>query len=264
MKEISIAQIGQGFVGSALKQSFKKRGTETVVYDKFLKVGNISDTLEADFIFLCLPTPYVEDRGFDLGAIEESLEYLKTHSYEGLCVIKSTIEPGSCRQLAEKFSLNVAHNPEFLTERTAFQDFDSQSHIVLGRVQHSELFERLVLFYKELYPEAAVSICEVEESESMKLFANAFYAQKIMIFNEFYSLCEKMNMDFEKIKRLMLKNKWIAPHHITVPGPDGKMAYGGHCFPKDTEALSQLMKSKKSPSRVLAAAIEERNAIRKD
>ena len=61
---------------------------------------------------------------------------------------------------------------------------------------------------------------------------------------------------------MMLKNKWISPQHIQVPGTDGKLSYGGMCFPKDTNALYQLMLKKETPCEVLAGTILERNKMR--
>jgi len=257
-----ISQIGKGFVGRALHRSFKEKGIETIVYDKFQKIGNIKDVLDSGIVFLCLPTPYVDSSGFDLSAISESLEKLSELNYNGLCVIKSTVEPGVTKRFAEKYNLNIAHNPEFLTERTAFRDFHNQKHIVLGKTEDSSAFDSLVLLYKRLYPDALISICTSDESEAMKLFANSFYAQKVMIFNEFYLLCESNGLSFENIKALMLKNGWIAPHHVAVPGPDGRLAYGGACFPKDTNALNNMMKKSNSLNAVLNASILERNKIR--
>jgi UDP-glucose 6-dehydrogenase len=62
----------------------------------------------------------------------------------------------------------------------------------------------------------------------------------------------------------MLKNKWINPMHTQVPGTDGKLSYGGLCFPKDTNALFSYMKKNNIPSKVLGATIKERNEIRSD
>lgn len=260
---MKIAQIGNGFVGSALHKSFELNGVKTKIYDKFQKIGSIRCVLDSDILFLCLPTPFLKGKGFDLSAIEENLLLLKENGYEGLCVIKSTIEVGTTKMLAEKYNLNISHNPEFLTERTAFEDFHSQDHIVLGKSFNSELFNSLVLFYKELYPNARVSICSSDESEAMKIFRNCFYAQKVMIFNEFYFLSNILQIDYNKIRDLMLCD-WVGKMHTMVPGPDGGVGYSGHCFPKDTEALLLQMKKNKSPHEVLEAAVSERNKIRPD
>ena len=261
---MKIAQIGCGFVGSALNKSFKIHGISSTVYDKFKNIGRFEDVVGSEVIFLCLPTPYVDGLGFSLSSIEENLKKLSDAKYSGLCVIKSTVEPGVTAHLSDKYGLNIAHNPEFLTERTAFEDFHGQRHIVLGKVYDSEVFDSLILLYKRLYPEAMISVCTSDESEAMKLFANSFYAQKVMIFNELYLLCKEMNIDFERVKVLMLNNNWISPNHMTVPGPDGSMAYGGHCFPKDTNALNQLMKKFSTPNMVIDAVIKERNKMRDD
>ena len=261
---MKIAQIGNGFVGGALSRSFKEKGVESLIYDKFQEIGSIEVVLSSDVVFLCLPTPYIDNVGFDISAIEENLGALVSHCYGGLCVIKSTVEPGTTMSLVNKYDLNIAHNPEFLTERTAFEDFNNQKHIVLGKVSDSSQFDNLILLYKKLYPDAMISVCTSDESEAMKLFANCFYAQKVMIFNELYLLCQSSNLNFERIKTLMLRNNWIAPHHVGVPGPDGRLAYGGHCFPKDTNALNELMKKQGTPNAVLEAAILERNKTRDD
>ncbi|HIL27228.1 MAG TPA: UDP-glucose/GDP-mannose dehydrogenase family protein [Nitrospinaceae bacterium] len=257
------AQIGNGFVGSALHKSFDLNGVKTKIYDKFQKIGSIRSVLDSDILFLCLPTPFVKGGGFDLSAIEENLLLLKENAYRGLCVVKSTVEVGTTKMLAEKYGLNIAHNPEFLTERTAFEDFHNQDHIVLGKSSDSELFNSLVLFYKDLYPNARVSICSSDESEAVKIFRNCFYAQKVMIFNEFYFLCNKLGVDYNRVRDLMLCD-WLGEMHTMVPGPDGGIGYSGHCFPKDTEALLLQMKSNDSIHQVLEAAVSERNEIRPD
>ena len=52
--------------------------------------------------------------------------------------------------------------------------------------------------------------------------------------------------------------------HTQVPGTDGKLSYGGLCFPKDTNALVNHLANLELPNRVLNATVEERNLMRKD
>ena len=70
------------------------------------------------------------------------------------------------------------------------------------------------------------------------------------------------NVDYKKVVSMMLKNNWIHPNHTEVPGPDGLLSYGGMCFPKDTNALYQLMLKKGTPCEVLGGTISERNKMR--
>ena len=62
----------------------------------------------------------------------------------------------------------------------------------------------------------------------------------------------------------MLKNNWINPMHTKVPGTDGKLSYGGYCFPKDTNALCSYLENKQLPNSVLKSTIDERNFMRDD
>lgn len=265
-----IGQVGCGFVGSALKQSFEKRGVSTIAYDKYKEIGSPEDLLNCNFIFLCLPTPYVAGHGYDLGAILDTCKFLNKNNFTGTVIVKSTVEPGVTQKLANQFSnIDFIHNPEFLTARTAFEDFDNQQHIVLGYTLNKgdiclQNVEKLKEFYSLLYPGAKISICKSEESEAMKIFANNFYAMKVQIFNEFYFLCQRIGADFERVKELMIENGWINPMHTQVPGPDGLPSYGGACFPKDTNALYHFMKTLGTPYKVLEACIEERNEMREE
>lgn len=264
-----VGQIGHGFVGSALNQSFLIKGVHTRVYDKYKDMGTFDDILDSDILFLCLPTPYVAGYGFDLHAILSTCKKLEEKEYGGIVVIKSTVEPGITEKLNKKFkTLRFCHNPEFLSAKTAFEDFHNQKHIVIGHTvnnYNSKSDAQIVAeLYKTLYSDAEISICESTESEAMKLFANNFYAMKVQIFNEFYFLCQKMGADYENVKELMIKNNWINPMHTVVPGGDGQVSYGGFCFPKDTNALCHMMKSLGSPHQVLEACIKERNEIREE
>jgi UDPglucose 6-dehydrogenase len=257
-----ISQIGNGFVGSALNKSFLKNGLNINIYDKYQKIGSIDSIIKSDIIFFCLPTPYKHKYGYDLTAIEENLNLLSADSFKGTVVIKSTVLPGTCNILEKKYNIKIVHNPEFLTERTAFDDFHNQKHIVLGfnNIRH----QNIISLYQKYYPDAKISLCTSSESESMKIFCNTFYAVKVQIFNEFYLLCNNLNIDFNKTRDLMLENGWINPMHTTVPGPDGMLSYGGHCFPKDTSALLEQMKHLNIPSEVLSGCVSERNKMRKD
>jgi UDPglucose 6-dehydrogenase len=215
---------------------------------------------------MALPTPYHEGKGeYEKEAIVETLEALDKVGFSGLIVIKSTVEPQTVTNLSNQFgNLAICHNPEFLTERTALDDFNNQSHIVLGIGPNCTDDQVLTLenFYREIFPASTISVCTSTESESMKLFANSFYSVKIQFFNELYLLCQTIGCSFDQVTDLMIKNGWINQMHTKVPGPDGKLSYGGSCFPKDTNALLNFMKRNNTPSSVLESTILERNSMR--
>jgi nucleotide sugar dehydrogenase len=262
-----IGIIGLGFVGSSMYKSFKLKGINVLGYDKYKESDSFELCLSSDIIFLCLPTQFNEiTNEYDKSIIYNTCDSLQQYNYNGIVVIKSTIEPTTTNKLSEMYNLKFIHNPEFLTARTAFDDFHNQKHIVLGKSKNilDDDIEKIEKFYKTYYENAEISICTCLESESMKIFCNSFYAVKIQFFNELYLLCNKMNCEYNNVIELMLKNGWINKMHTNVPGPDGKLSYGGLCFPKDTNALLQFMKINNSECDVIEATINERNKMRND
>lgn len=264
---ISVGIIGVGFVGGAILQSFIEHKICVIPYDKYKNIGNFEDILDTDILFLCLPTLYnVDIAEYDKSAIFEVCGLLNKYQYQGIIINKSTVEPGVTQKLAEEYDLILLHNPEFLTARTAYHDFHNQTHIVIGSTSKSNKSHISIVenFYKLYYPSAEITIISSDESESVKLFCNCFYSVKIQFFNELYLLCQKKNIDFNKIKKTMLKNNWINPMHTEVPGNDKQLSYGGMCFPKDTNALLSFMKKNSSYCEVLDATVSERNKLRSD
>jgi nucleotide sugar dehydrogenase len=271
---MKISVIGLGFVGGSMLKSFeiKNNDNKYVIYgyDKYKNggVGKLEECLDSEIIFLALPTEYNHSLSeYDKRPMFSVLDELEKYNYCNSIVIKSTVEPTTTEKLQEKYkNMNFIHNPEFLTARTAFEDFHNQTHIVLGKSSKCDdkYMDVLYIFYHELYPNAEISKCASVESESMKIFCNSFYSVKIQFFNELYLLTRKIGGNYEKIVELMIKNNWINPMHTNVPGPDGKLSYGGLCFPKDTNALLQCMIKNNSEHKVLESCIEERNKMRDD
>jgi UDPglucose 6-dehydrogenase len=254
-----IGIIGIGYVGGAIVNCLETFGLEYRAYDKYKNIGGIEEILKCDFVFLCLPTP-LGVKGYDLSSLEESCEKLK--GYKGLVLVKSTVEPEVCEYLANKYDLRIIHNPEFLSANTANQDFLNQWHVVLGKTTLAGDITKVTDFYEKYFPHAEISVVKSGESEAMKLFCNTFYAVKVQMFTEFYTLCKSDNLDYNTVKSLMLRNGWINPMHTVVPGPDGRISYGGSCLPKDAKALLEYMKQKGSYYNVLEACVLERDEMR--
>lgn len=264
-----IGIIGVGFVGGAIMKSFSEKKIDLRVYDKYKTSveGDFAATLDSDLIFLCLPTLFSEDlKTYDLTPTHEVCQMLQDAEYNGLVIIKSTVISNTSDQLTKQYGLKIIHNPEFLTARTAYQDFQQQKHIVLGKtsiITEADM-DLINNFYNEYFPSAKITECSALESETMKIFVNSFYAMKVQIFNEFYLLCQKMDCSFTQVRKMMLANGWINPMHTDVPGPDGLLSYGGACFPKDTQALRSLFNHHDVMHGILDSCITERDYMRND
>ena len=167
-----IGIIGLGFVGGAMFKSFSEKGVSIVGYDKYKNggIGNLEGVLNCDIVFLCLPTLFNEElKEYNKGPINEVCLALEKNKYKGVVVVKSTIEPETINKLSKKYNLKLCHNPEFLTARTAYEDFHNQKHIVLGSGLNTTIedMDSVKKFYKMYYPEASISVCTSLVSESM-------------------------------------------------------------------------------------------------
>ena len=266
---MKIGIIGVGVVGTAILEGFKSMTTEHIIlgYDKYKNIGSFKNILESDILFICVPTTYSEEKKeYNKTELNNVLSSLKEVDYTGIILIKSTLEPTISEQLANKYNLKIIHNPEFLSATSHIKDFINQTHIVIGKTStiNKKDLDTVSNMYKSTFPHVKQSICTSDESECMKLFVNNFYSVKIQFCNELYQICQKINVNYDNVKNLMLQNNWINPMHMDVPGPDGQLSYGGMCYPKDTNALLSFMKNHNSEHQVLESCVNERNEMRTD
>jgi hypothetical protein len=162
---------GLGFVGTAIQYTLNHYNIDCITYDLYKNIGDIKTLLNTDILFLCLPTQYNDTlQKFDISEIEKTLKYFNDNSYNGIILIKSTLEPRTTNYLSDKFSyLSLIHNPEFLSAKTAQNDFLNQKHIILGLSHNfSKNIDIVVDFYKKYFCDN-ISIVDSTESESVKI-----------------------------------------------------------------------------------------------
>jgi len=267
----NIGIIGNGFVGNAVAKGFASFIDDIKIYDTNLKrrTHNILDTINSDFVFVCLPTPMVDAEGGEcnLSIIEDFFDMLEKDDLtenNPIFIIKSTVPIGTTRKLQEKHSwLNIIHNPEFLTAVNAEEDFINAERTVIGGncLDSLEIVEDL---YNKYFPNIPIHTMTSDESESVKYFANCFLATKVMFFNEMKVLTESLGVDFDKIGEAVTADSRIANSHWKVPGPDGDYGFGGTCFPKDTNALIDTMEKHGMTPLILKAVWEQNKNFRKN
>jgi len=61
---------------------------------------------------------------------------------------------------------------------------------------------------------------------------------------------------------MLRRDPRIGDSHMSVPGPDGKFGFGGHCFPKDTKALLWYSKNKNKKLNLLNLAVKNNKNLR--
>lgn len=271
-KKTNIGIIGIGVVGNAILQGLQHLGIRDIfTYDKYkdenTNIKEISEILHTNILFLCLPTEYSnEHNAFDKTALTDTLEYLNKEQYNGFILIKSTVEPQTIDIYTHKFKyIKMIHNPEYLRERCAVDDFLNQKKIVLGMPKDKTFNIDIVKnFYDKYFPQSKLIITSSLNSELQKISLNAFASVKIQFLTELYMLAEKLGTTYNEVKNLLLESDMINPCHTDVPGPDGKISFGGKCLCKDSNALVGTMAIHNVPNLVLLSAVVERNKLRND
>jgi len=239
-----IGVIGLGMVGGMVYRWFKSQKYDVIGYDKFKKNGgkNPDDLNKADIVFLCLPTPHSdsEDMGVSLASFEEIIEKLKKPK---MFVIKSTVPPGTTEILQEKFKGRYFfHNPEFLTEATAWKDFSRPTLQLIGYTKKSKKFANDIL---KILPKAKyANVLSATATEIFKFARNAFFATKVIFANQIYDLCEAWGVSYDDMKKAMSAEPWICGNHLEVVHK-GYRGFGGKCLPKDLKTLIKAFHSKK-------------------
>jgi UDPglucose 6-dehydrogenase len=253
---MKIGVIGVGMVGSAICQAIEYAVLPRKVYDKYKKLGSLEEVLDTDAVFVCVPTP-TNDGLQDLTFLSDVLFDLEAHSYKGIVIVKCTILPGTMDWLVKRFSnLRLAHNPEFLTEKSAFRDFINQPAILVSC--SDEDFNYLELMFTRIVQANILHYRDFKVTEMAKYLHNTFLATKVSFMNEIYDYCQTKNINYEDVVKAAQSQGKIGTSHNAVPGPDGHRGFGGACFPKDTEALLNA-----NPGfSVLLAAVRYNNKIR--
>ena len=225
--------IGNGFVGESQAFAFSPIA-EIRIYDidPLKSTHTLNEVCECDFVFVCVPTPMGEDGHQDISYIENVFESV---SKGPIYIIKSTILPGTTKKLQDRFDVDIIFSPEFLTERTAKLDMLTQARIIFGG--QKRLCDKVTELFDKRFMNRHYIVTDPTTAELIKYMNNSFFATKVSVMNEFKRLSDALGTNWEDALYGFTSDSRIGDSHLHVPGPDGKLGYGGTCFPKDVNAL---------------------------
>lgn len=240
---MKIAIIGHGFVGKAVDYGFSTRQVKKYIIDPNYgtKVEDLNGVdLEASFV--CVPTPMGVDGSINSDIVTSCVEHLKQHC-SGLIIIKSTVTPDIIERLTgDDKGCRVIYNPEFLTEKSANEDFVNPSlHVFGGEEWARNKLHELYKSHSSCKPCPVYHMTAVEAS-FVKYGINSFLASKVLWMNQFYDIVTRQGSDYHSVINAMTGDPRIGNSHVMVPGFDGKRGFGGACFPKDTAAFVNYAK----------------------
>lgn len=199
-------------------------------------LGAATAAAEAEFSYLCVPTPQGEDGSADLSYIEAAAaEIGPVLQPEAIVVNKSTVPVGSTRVVERALGRSdvfVVSNPEFLREGSAVGDFMKPDRVVIGADSQAAAI-RVAALYVGI--PAPIMVTDPASAETIKYAANAFLATKLSFVNAVAAICEAVGADVNDVMLGIGYDKRIGQEFLQ-PGP----GWGGSCFPKDTKALARI------------------------
>jgi UDPglucose 6-dehydrogenase len=262
MKNVGI--IGNGFVGSAVANGFALHAN-VKIYDKepSLSVNSFEEVANCDYVFICVPTPMSLSGECDLKIMYSVIKEIKKtqRNDNAVNIIKSTVPPGTLEDLSDDYpGMNFVSNPEFLTERTANLDFINATRVVIGGSKRNT--SKVVSLYRDRFPYKKIIQTDFATSQFIKYMCNCFFATKISFMNEMFQACEKLNVNWEDARHGFISDGRVGNSHLDVPGHDGKLGFGGKCFPKDINGFIAMFESIGVKPTVLRAVWEKNKEVR--
>ena len=201
-------------------------------------------------VFICVGTPCDDNGSADLSYIYSSIDMLelllKSESFNGVIVIKSTVPPGTTKNKIIQYlrgkgiTAPVANNPEFLREGYCWSDFINPDRVVCG-TEDSNAQDILKTVYKDF--NAPIIFTSFNTAEFIKYLSNNMLANMISFSNEM-SIIAKTIGDIsvkQSFETLHMDRRWAnaTMKSYVYPG----CGFGGYCLPKDLEAMIAQAKS---------------------
>ena len=229
---MQIGVIGCGFVGGTVADYLEEHlvnvwRVDPTHYPK-TTVFTIREMCEA--FIVCVPTPEGKDGACDDSIIKQVIEQLDT---DKPILLKSTVTP----DLMRSYPSNVTYNPEFLRALHAKEDFAKQEVFVLGGELQSH-----IEFWEKLFSHLNTKVIQTNRTTAsmIKYVHNAWLATKVAFFHEVFAHGPK-DMNYSELTSTLAQISSIGKTHMIVPNSKETLGFDGHCFPKDTKALTNFM-----------------------
>ena len=247
---MSIQIFGYGFVGKAHALAFSPNYS---IYDPALGYTEIDDDADAVIIAVSTPIEPVHN-GCDMVNV---IDAISKAPYVPI-LIKSTISLEGWRQIKVQFpDKDITFSPEFLRAEYAMEDFKTQEVCYVGGDN--------TFFWSDVLTTRLGVRVEVGEPEALiiaKYMRNSFLATKVAFFNQVYDLCQNQNIDadYSEVCHFITDDPRIGNSHTFVTDERG---FGGHCFPKDTMAITETAYIYGENLSIINGAIRYNDRIRK-
>ena len=243
---MKIQIIGVGAVGSAQAYLASKLGHEVIGFDPGKTTHQYARIVpemekDADITFICTPETFVGS----------AVDNFVRQGAKGLLVIKSTVPSGTTRELTDRYQMHICHNPEFLREKTAYEDILHPHFVAIGQCCdiHCTILKE---FYKPLG--CPIVSSQPTVTETVKLTLNAYLSTLISFWNEIDKLAKALNISTDEVANIVKFNPRVSAYGTEFFGSP----FGGKCLPKDLDQILSVY-NKLGAEAFFFAAVKEFN-----
>jgi nucleotide sugar dehydrogenase len=201
----------------------------------------------ADIVVICVPTPWSEDGGPDLGAVRSAAGAIARNLRQGTVVIlESTTYPGTTdeelRPALEEGSgliagrdFHLAFSPERIDPGNPTYGMRNTPKVVGG---YTEACANAAAEFYGSFVERVVFTRGTREAETAKLLENTYRHINIALVNEMARFCHELDIDLWDVVRAASTKPF--GFQAFYPGP----GVGGHCIPIDPNYLSHNVRAR--------------------
>ena len=243
----AIGIVGHGFVGKAVERCINPR------VERFLVDPNYGTTIDQlvdakpVLSFVCTPTPVLGNGRIDSASTLDAVLKL-IRLTKSAVVLKSTVTPDVLDKIVRAVESSEAaarfiYAPEFLTESNADHEYCNPKYLVFGGMQSSvSQYLEFVNYntYIKIDTDTKMHVVHPVEASLIKYAINSFLAMKVTFLNQLQQALEDEETNGVVplvVMRAIADEPRLGSSHWRVPGPDGKLGFGGACLPKDISAF---------------------------
>ncbi len=273
-RSITVGVVGLGYVGLPLAVGYAEAGFRAVGFDlsertvgglrsgvshiediessriasivasgNFLPSTDVADLGTSDVVFVCVPTPYDDQKTPDLSYIRAASATVASVLRPGMLVIlQSTTSPGTTTQIMQPIleagglragdDFLLAFSPERVDPGNTRFTVRNTPKVVGGVDERSTECARALLEAVMDEPGLVTCVSSPDAAEMTKLLENTYRAVNIALVNELAVLSEKMGIDLWEVIAAASTKPFGFQAFWPGIGP------GGHCIPVDPYYLS--------------------------
>lgn len=270
---MTFAIIGHGTIGRAFHYAAKYHGHECVAIIDPPESIDEGDVHQADYAFVCVPTPGRSDGSCNTGYVRAAVEELvEERRYPGGIVIRSTVPPGTCAELAAEFMPHATErllmHPEFLRNRDIQNTSRWPDFAIIGTnapdPELNPFVRHLRKFYEPFFEGVAcppVFLTNWVTAEFTKYVSNALLAGVVTLADELWSVGQPLGVDWNVVFSMAQACR-VMPKTVRVDA--GARGFEGHCLPKDVAALLSFADEAGVEPTILAHILEHNQTIRRE